>query len=359
MNHSLTILLPVKDRPKYLHRLLDYLEKERCEFQILIADGSSEKSSRYVTERFSRRAQLHITYIQFVPDENLQLLTSKLYSVSKHISSEYVVWACDDDFYDLDSLRAGVSFLQANPDYAAYAGEVIDFNVLPRFGKRSPHYGTIWITKKNRFCSGRYSQKASVQLDSAPERLKFIDSIIPIEAIHRSKVVQQSFEILNTIPIQRIMSINFVLGLVSLLYGKFFLSDKIFLLRQDNTPESAGSIAQKEATVQNLEWPIFLDEVGRIFHVDLTAVNAILRQPSEGNPYFTAVESRTRMRTRDLLTLRILKGSSLYLRLLLAKIRGVANRRGLSFALVDSSLLTNDNIPLLAKAQNAISSNPA
>jgi len=359
MANALTILLPIKDRPQYLRRLLVYLESESCDFPILIADGSSDDLSKCVVERFLSRLKLDITYFKFKPDTDLQSLTSKLVSVSQHISTEYVVWACDDDFYDLEALRRGILFLKANPDFSAFAGEVIDFNVLPRFGRRDRSRGTLWVREENRFCSGRYLQKESVQLETATQRISFTDSVFPTEAILRTSAVQQGFQILSTIPILQIMSINFVLSILSLWQGKFFVDHRVLLLRQDNTPGSAGSLIDaKNPTAQALERIALLDELSKKLQVDVTPLRlSLLPLSKKLNTRESAMSGPTpNLQRRGSRSHRMLTGVRLYLRLLTAQIRGFVTRRDSSLSLVDSRLLTNENVPLLLKVESAIAS---
>jgi hypothetical protein len=270
------------------------------------------------------------------------------------------VWACDDDFYNLDVLRKGVSFLRQNSEYASYVGEVIDFNVLPRFGTFDRSKGSLWIRENNRFCSGRYKHHSSIHLESATRRLGFIDSIAPTEAIHRTKVLQQSFEVLNKVPIQHIMSINFMIGVVGLSTGKLYVTDNLMLLRQDNTPGSAGAVAlgTNDYSSEIQERLKLLGEVRRQLNLDVSVVEEFLlsRSNIKFEQNLGAMGSQIEWRFPGSRVFGKSIGFLLYLRLFIATLKMLVARRASNLALVDSSILTNENMPFVLKVRAAVSS---
>ncbi len=241
-NSLLTILLPVKDRPDFAQRTLQYLASEDCEFAIIVADGSINDDVKFQVESFLVNSNLTVTYTKYAPDKDLNAFIKKMIHATLHIRSKYVVWACDDDFYNLKTLREGIDFLENRDGYSSFSGEVVDFNVLPRLGTRDCVKGLIRIQPSNRYCSGRYRNITSVKSDGIIGRLEQLPFIAPAEAIHLASVLKTSFAILATTKVRHIMTIGYVMSVVSLLSGKSYHDESTMLLRQDNVPGSAGDV---------------------------------------------------------------------------------------------------------------------
>ena len=234
----LTILLPVKDRPRYTKRVLTYLEQQSCSFKIVIADGSATDMTMKVVEQFLHSAKLKIDYVRYPPDLDLIAFMRKMSAAVERVDTKYIVWACDDDFYNLSELANGVQFLENNPDFATYTGEVIDFNVLPRPWDRTRVHGILVIDEAGRFCSGRYRLATSIDDNTARLRLTKVTAAKTIEGIHTTKSFKFAINSCSQGPVWS--KICFVIPVVALLEGKLFHSNSVILLRQDNTENSAG-----------------------------------------------------------------------------------------------------------------------
>jgi len=237
----LTILIPVKDRPQYTKRVLTYLEQESCSFKIVIADGSATDMTMKVVEQFLHSAKLKIDYVKYPPDLNLMVFMRKMSFAAERVDTKYVVWACDDDFYNLNELADGVQFLENNPEFETYAGEIVDFNVLPKPWESTHVHGILMIDDAGRFCSGRYRMATSIDDDTAKLRLTRITAAKTMEGIHTTKSFKFAVNSCVQGSVLSSMKLNFAMSIVSLLEGKLFLSNSVILLRQDNTENSEGS----------------------------------------------------------------------------------------------------------------------
>ncbi len=236
----LTILLPVKDRPRYTKRVLTYLEQQSCSFKIVIADGSNTDATMKVVEQFLQSAKLKIDYVKYPPDLDFMVFMRKLSLAVERVDTKYVVWACDDDFYNLSELANGVQFLENNPEFATYTGEVIDFNVLPRPWDRTRVHGILVIDEAGRFCSGRYRLATSIDDNTARLRLTRIYNAKTFEGIHTTKSFKLAINSCSEGSVVSSIKLHFVIPVASLLEGKLFNSNSVMLLRQDNTENSAG-----------------------------------------------------------------------------------------------------------------------
>jgi len=231
---KLTLLLPIKDRPQYTKRCLAYLNQAKCSFPVFIADGSLSNTTQesYAQETFPR---LNIDYQRFAPDKNFQAFMLKMKIALERIDTPYIVWACDDDFYDLDELAKGVEFLKEHPDYVSYTGKILNFSVNPDKAKRGQtHHGKICLGDSN------FSMNTCITEKSTSERLNNFHEFKPYEAIQKTKVSKKVFELAVKWRITHIHQLTMITKLLLLHDGKAFASDEVFLLRQYNTPSSAG-----------------------------------------------------------------------------------------------------------------------
>jgi hypothetical protein len=200
-----------------------------------------------VVEQFLQSAKLKIDYVKYPPDLDLMVFMRKLSLAVERINTKYVVWACDDDFYNLSGLANGVQFLENNPEFATYTGEVIDFNVLPRPWDRTRVHGILVIDEAGRFCSGRYRLATSIDDNTAKLRLTRINAAKTVEGIHTTKSLKFAVNSCLQGPVLSSMKVNFAMSIAALLEGKLFLSDSVILLRQDNTENSAGDTSTTSA----------------------------------------------------------------------------------------------------------------
>ena len=237
----LTILIPVKDRPQYTKRILSYLEQESCRFKIVIADGSATDMTKKVVEQYLHCTKLKIDYVKYPPDLNLMVFMQKLSFAVERVDTKYVVWACDDDFYNLSALADGVQFLESNPEFETYTGEIFDFNVLPKPWESTRVHGILVIDDAGRFCSGRYRLATSIDDNTAKLRLTRITTAKTMEGIHTTKSLKFAVNSCIQGPVLSSMKLSFTMTIVSLFEGKLFLSNSVILLRQDNTENSEGS----------------------------------------------------------------------------------------------------------------------
>ena len=94
-----TILLLLKDRPEFTKRWLKVHEMLNLRIPIHIADGSlTKKNEKIISEFQKRNKRLKIDYKHYGKDIDLPAFYRKITSAIKSIDSEYLIFACNDDF---------------------------------------------------------------------------------------------------------------------------------------------------------------------------------------------------------------------------------------------------------------------
>lgn len=127
----LQIIIPTRNRNDFLERLLNYFSKVGCEFEILIADSSSEtarvKNENTIAELSK---SLRIKYYHFNTEISVE---GKVFEALNHVNSKYSVLCADDDFLIPNTLKQCIEFLENYKDYSVAHGK----SVMVGFGKSS------------------------------------------------------------------------------------------------------------------------------------------------------------------------------------------------------------------------------
>ena len=123
--NKLTIVIISYNRQKYLKRIIKFWSNYKV--NILIIDGSLNKlEDDYINHK-------NLTYIH----SQKSLYERYLNSVD-FIKTEFVILACDDEFYLPSALRSCINFLLSNPSYSSCGGRAIGFRTKEKkiFGIR-------------------------------------------------------------------------------------------------------------------------------------------------------------------------------------------------------------------------------
>jgi glycosyltransferase domain-containing protein len=117
----LTVVIPTRNRPQFLARLLGYYSAEQFNHKLIIAD-SSDRDDQFrngsIIKAVSKR--LNIDYRVFDP---LTEFTTKLHKAVGMVDTTYMAVGADDDFFVPSATNRALSFLDANPDYTIAHGE--------------------------------------------------------------------------------------------------------------------------------------------------------------------------------------------------------------------------------------------
>lgn len=247
MNSSLTLLLATKDRPHFFARWVDWAVAENCPFPVIVADGSSPDNSQLMEFHVKRgdASGLKISYFQFRPDNHYSDYLAKMRLVIREVDSPHIALVADDDFSDFASLEKLDGFLSSNADYAAVAGEVIDFHLLPHNPLRRVRdapvgTGIAVSTRWHRHCSLRQTFKRTVADESLSERWKRSDLVFPWESVMRLDVAAETFRIAAESEVFTPRQEAIIMRLVCLAIGKFAVIEPAVVMRQDNSAGSAG-----------------------------------------------------------------------------------------------------------------------
>lgn len=123
--NDLTVLIPTFNRPQYLKRLLRYCSEMKVDYQIIIADSSSEENKKTNQKSVSLFPDLKILYLNSYPEQ--VFIFKKCADALNQVNAKYCIFCADDDFFIPEGINQSVDFLEENPDFTVAHGYTLSF----------------------------------------------------------------------------------------------------------------------------------------------------------------------------------------------------------------------------------------
>lgn len=122
---ELSIVIPTYERKKYCLRAIEYWSKFSASIYIL--DGSKKPLDKTIQENLSN----NINYIH-----SPKSLYSRMASSTEMISTKYVAFLSDDEFFTIDGINESIKELELDRDLVTCSGNVMGFDI-----KKNKVYG--------------------------------------------------------------------------------------------------------------------------------------------------------------------------------------------------------------------------
>ena len=129
-NNNLTIVLTLKDRPKFTKRWMSYMNDQQCPYKVLIADGGKNRGIEKHLNNLSNYKNLNYEYIRYPFDKTIKDFYLKQIDVIEKVKTKYLINADNDDFYLLEKIPQLLDFLDKNLDYSGCRGSIAYFNLF-------------------------------------------------------------------------------------------------------------------------------------------------------------------------------------------------------------------------------------
>lgn len=120
-----TVIIPTFNRPKYLRRILSYYNGFEDNYNVIVADSSSDENKKINKKNISPFSNLNVQYL-----DNYSSKINPYYKIadaSSHVNTKYSVLCADDDFTTPNGINKSVDFLEKNPDFSCAHGHYISF----------------------------------------------------------------------------------------------------------------------------------------------------------------------------------------------------------------------------------------
>lgn len=225
---KVTIIIPTYNRPTCLKRLLDYYNGYNIDYNIIVADSSSNKNKRLNKETVSSFPNLKILYLDDYSDKIKGL--HKFADATKYVKSKYCLFCGDDDFVVPNGINQSVDFLEKNPDFTVAHGRYLSFWLNPK--KRG----------EKQFCwQVRYSNQ-SITFSNPENRLfkQLSEYGLPtFYGVHRTDFLKMIYREVLNYKIDPILFAELLLSMLALICGKMkCLNDVLYMARQIDSDHS-------------------------------------------------------------------------------------------------------------------------
>ena len=124
---NFSLIIPTYNRPNRLRRLLDYYNKYGKNFNIIVADSSSNEN-----KKLNKKSVLIFSNLSIIYLDNYSSKINTFYKIpdaSNHVDTKYSVLCADDDFITADGIYKSVDFLEKNSDFSVVQGKFIAFSI--------------------------------------------------------------------------------------------------------------------------------------------------------------------------------------------------------------------------------------
>jgi len=229
-NHGCTIIIPTYNRPEYLRRILGYYNEYGENYNIIVADSSSDENKRINKKTISSVSNLNILYLTNYSTEINP--TNKIADAINYADTKYCVFCADDDFVTPNGIKQSVDFLEKNPDFTVAHGHYISFYLKTDKGG------------KQQFCWTPIYPYKSITFPDAKSRLIFhLSYYYPtFYAVHRTDFLNMIFE--ETLRFTDDVRFGELLpSMLTLIHGKMKCLDVLYAARED-IPGSTGQICE-------------------------------------------------------------------------------------------------------------------
>ncbi len=250
---ALTIVIPTRNRTRYLERLLMYFSSTHNPYRIIIGDSSDPgplQATRELIQRYSDT--LKIEQRPFPPRPHLPPGQDGIECVATLLAqaqTPYALYMADDDFIVTEALEKGVRFLEDHPDYCAVNGDAILVG-LKRQGEEMVVVGT-----------SDYLQRG-FEAERASDRIT--DHLVHFGAtefcIKRTAQIRESFQAVVSLGINNLFEEIFV-NCLTMINGKVKKLDQLYMVRQGHAGQtSANSLSMFDWVVS----PAFSSQFSKV-----------------------------------------------------------------------------------------------
>lgn len=241
---KLTITLTLKGREDFTYRWMEYMNKNRCPYKILIADGGDNIEIEAHLRNANNYPNLNYEYIRYPFDATLNDYYNKLENLNSRINTDYTLQADNDDFYLLDRIPELIAFLDDHPDYVAARGRLVNLEV----------FNSIWDLNNKETRGFRYDASSlyspSIDSDCPITRIKKVmqgmadyDYYGNWYSITRTSLLQKMWKNLVTLPRKGDHLVVEMMCHIMMMYsGKLKIMSTPFYLRQSNTSQFGGTL---------------------------------------------------------------------------------------------------------------------
>jgi glycosyltransferase domain-containing protein len=127
---KLTIILTLKDRVSFTYRWMQYMNDIACAYPIIVADGGVDLVLEEYLKDYENYPKLNYTYIRYPFDNDLNTFYRKIVDAIDKVTTPYLLFADNDDFFLVEPIEDFIKFLDYNSDFVSCGGSNISLTLL-------------------------------------------------------------------------------------------------------------------------------------------------------------------------------------------------------------------------------------
>lgn len=248
---KLTIILTLKDRVSFTYRWMEYMNDICCPYKILIADGGKDKDIEEHLTVTSNYPNLNYTYLRYPYDQNFSFYYKKFVDVVGRVTTPYLQFADNDDFFLLERYAEFIEYLDHNPEVVSCGGKSINLNLVSKYNI------TVNASTAENYIASLHNLPQSVAQDSASERITYFFENVERNILwwayynlHRTTAIQNSFEFLKIYEFKEIVAFEIHIHISLLFAGKYKELNFPFYIRQEGTSQLTHQVNNENNLIQ-------------------------------------------------------------------------------------------------------------
>lgn len=244
IDHSLTIVLALKDRVPFTIRWMRYAEYIHLPFKVLIADGGADERVPKILSHLTNFSNVDYEYIRYPYDRTYTDYYAKLADALTRVETPFVAMADNDDFFVVDGLMRSIEFLRQHSECSSCRGVIGAIIVAPNpnFGELSQVYGTEISFAAHRYPSG------SIDDASALQRIQDYCSCYRTTwyDVFRTEQAVKNWQVLKDLNTKDLLVAEYIPQLIGIASGKVHVDSYLYLTRQVDGPGSSSQNEQRQ-----------------------------------------------------------------------------------------------------------------
>lgn len=216
---DLTILVPTKNRFYYINKFINYYSAINFSGKVFILDSSDELIQEKIKEKIRKTKNISIEYY-FSPGYPCALMKRFIHRVS----TNYVVFSGDDDYFVYSGIRKNLDFLKKNKDFIGCTGEGLAVH-------------SSEDKKKINYISDYRQAKIITSTSASRLSFQFQDYKVPIFSIFRKEYFKKftkpvpSHDDFKKICPDKMIADEYIIESAMVAYGKIQHLDHPYLVR--------------------------------------------------------------------------------------------------------------------------------
>jgi glycosyltransferase domain-containing protein len=241
----LTLVLPLKGRECFTLRIMDFFDRSKLPFKVIIADGSKTEVISNILSHPEKYPNVNYAYKKFPFDANYIDYYRKMVATLTEVETPYVALLDNDCFPVVEGLSESIKFLESNREYSICRGQFIDFklNPFPSSPENLLHGCSLSIHPD--YFDKSHTIWSSFENQDPLERILDWSHCTNIThySVFRTKILLDSWKFIARNDCCDIFFCEIALALTALANGKSKVIEYPFILRQQNSPESVSKEA--------------------------------------------------------------------------------------------------------------------